>query len=90
VAQISVGKLILHPLAMLAVLLWLVPVDDQQLRTAVLLSCAMPMMGIYTILAQRHGHEGVSSAAMLVATTASFLSLSGLLLVLRQLPGWLG
>ncbi|MEY5098546.1 MAG: hypothetical protein RJA36_1265 [Pseudomonadota bacterium] len=90
VAQISVGKLILHPLVMLAVLLWLVPIDDPQLRTAVLLSCAMPMMGIYTILAQRHGHEGVSSAAMLAATTASFLSLSGLLLGLRQLPGWLG
>jgi len=90
VAQISIGKLVLHPLVMLAVLLWLVPVDDAPLRSALLLTCAMPMMGIYTILAQRHGHEGVSSAAMLSATVASFLSLSALMLALHQLPGWLG
>ena len=90
VAQISVGKLILHPLVMFAVLLWLVPVDDAALRSALLLTCAMPMMGIYTILAQRHGHEGVSSASMLSATVASFLSLSVLMLGLHQLPGWLG
>ncbi len=90
VAQISIGKLVLQPLVVFAVLLWGVPVDDAPLRSALLLTCAMPMMGIYTILAQRHGHEGVSSAAMLSATVASFLSLSALLVLLRQLPGWLG
>lgn len=86
VAQISVGKLVLHPLAMLLVLGWLVPVDDPQLRTAALLSCAMPMLGIYAILSQRHGHEGISSAALLVTTVASFFTLSAFLWWLGLAP----
>jgi malonate transporter and related proteins len=88
VLQITLGKLVLHPLVMLAVLAWLVPVADPQLRTAVLLTTAMPIMGIYTILSQRHGHEGVSAAALLATTAASFLTLSGLLWWLGEL-GWL-
>ena len=88
VLQITLGKLVLHPLVMLAVLTWLVPVADPQLRTAVLLTTAMPIMGIYTILSQRHGHEGISAAALLATTTASFFTLSGLLWWLREL-GWL-
>ena len=83
VAQISVGKLVLHPLAMLLVLTWLVPVPDPALHRAALLSCAMPMLGIYAILSQRHGHEGVSSAALLVTTVASFFTLSTLLWLLN-------
>ena len=85
VAQISVGKLVLHPLAMLLVLTWLVPVPDPALHRAALLSCAMPMLGIYAILSQRHGHEGVSSAALLVTTVASFFTLSALLWWLNPL-----
>lgn len=88
VLQIGAGKLLLHPLAMLAVLLWAVPMDDPALRTALVLTAAMPMMGIYTILAQRHGHQALSSAAMLVTTSASFFTLSGLLWVLQQVQ-WL-
>ena len=88
VLQITLGKLVLHPLLMLAVLGWLVPVADPQLRTAVLLTTAMPIMGIYTILSQRHGHEGISAAALLATTAASFFTLSGLLWWLREL-GWL-
>lgn len=86
VAQIATGKLVAHPLAMLLMLWWVVPVADPGLRTAALLTCAMPMMGIYTILAQRHGHEGVSSAALLVTTGASFLTLSGILFLLKHYP----
>ena len=89
-AQIGLGKLVLHPLVMLLVLGVVVPMDDPQLRTAALMTSAMPMMGIYTILSQRHGHEGVASAALLVTTFASFFTLSGLLWVLGQMPGWLG
>ena len=86
IAQIALGKLIVHPLAMAAVLLWLIPVTDPALRTAALLTCAMPMMGIYTILAQRFGHGAISAAALLVTTVASFLTLSSLLWVLRYWP----
>ncbi|WP_066258455.1 AEC family transporter [Hydrogenophaga flava] len=90
VAQIGVGKLVLHPLCLLAVMTWLVPIGDPQLKVALLLTGAMPMMGIYTILAQRHGHEGLASAALLVGTMASFFTLSGLLWLLRHSAGWLG
>ncbi|MFM2034833.1 MAG: hypothetical protein RL459_98 [Pseudomonadota bacterium] len=83
VAQIALGKLILHPLAVLAAL-WLIPIADPALRTAVILTAAMPMMGIYPILAQRHGHEDNAAAALLVTTVASFFTLSGLLWVLKH------
>lgn len=86
VAGIAFGKLLMHPLVMLAVLQWIVPVDDPHLRTAVLLSTAMPMFGIYVILSQRHGHEATSAAALLVTTASSFFTLSGLLWLLRHFP----
>ena len=89
VAQIDMGKLVLHPLCMLAVMTWLVPIDDTSLKAALLLTGAMPTMGIYTILAQRQGHEGLASAALLVGTMASFFTLSALLWVLRHSAGWL-
>jgi malonate transporter and related proteins len=90
VAQIGIGKLVLHPLCLLAVMTWVVPLDDPHLKAALLLTGAMPTMGIYTILAQRHGHEGLASAALLVGTMASFFTLSGLLWLLRHGAGWIG
>jgi predicted permease len=84
VGQIAAGKLILHPLVMAAVLLWLVPIQDPVMRTAVLLTCAMPMMGIYPILTQKHGHDGLSAATLLVTTMGSFFSLNILLWLLKS------
>jgi predicted permease len=84
VVQIAVGKLLLHPWVMLVTLWWVVPVQDPALRAAALITAALPMMGIYTILSQRHGHEAVSAAALLVTTVCSFFSLSGLLWVLQH------
>jgi predicted permease len=86
ITQIAFGKLIVHPLLMVGVLLWLIPIGDPALRTAALLTCAMPMMGIYTILAQRFGHGAISAAALLVTTVLSFFTLSGLLWALRHWP----
>ncbi len=86
IAQIAFGKLIVHPLLMVVVLVWLIPIADPALRTAALLTCAMPMMGIYTILAQRFGHGAISAAALLVTTVLSFFTLSGLLWGLRHWP----
>ena len=47
---------------------------------------AMPMMGIYLILAQANGQEDFSAAALLVTTLGSFFTLSGLLWVFRHAP----
>lgn len=86
VSQIAFGKLVLHPLAMAAMLLWVFPITDPALRQAALLTGALPMLGVFTILSQRHGHGAISAAALLVSTVASFFTLSGLLWLLRQHP----
>lgn len=80
---IAMGKLVLHPaltftaLAGFAALGWAVPTGD--LATAVVLSAAMPMFGIYTILAQDYELEGLASLALLMAMVGAFFSLSVLL-----------
>ncbi|MDF0599394.1 AEC family transporter [Psychromarinibacter sp. C21-152] len=83
--QIAIGKLALHP-AMVALATLLIPALGlglpADLTAAVILSAAMPMVAIYTVLAQPYGHGGIASIAMLLATTASFFTLSALLAVL--------
>ena len=85
-AAVSLGKLVLHPLVMAAMLLWVFDLADPTLRSAALLTAALPMMGIYTILSQRHGHGAISAAALLVTTVLSFFTLSALLWLLRHAP----
>ncbi len=86
VAKIAMGKLLLHPLVAWVVLMWLAPISDPVLRTAALMTCAMPMLGIYSILTQKHGHEGLSAAALLGTTMASFVTLNLLLWMLQKMP----
>lgn len=90
VGQVTLGKLVLHPLVALVVLTWLVPVNDPVLYTALLLTTALPNMGIYAVLAQRYGLAGMSSAALVSTTVVSFVTLSGLLWLLRITPHGLG
>ena len=85
VSQIAAGKLVLHPLMMLVVMTFMLPIQDPVLRVAALLTCAMPMFGIYPILTQKHGHDGLSAAALLVTTMASFFTLNALLWQLKNL-----
>ena len=93
VAGIALGKLVLHPLALWAAVMLLpflgLPALEGDLRTAAVLSAAMPMLGIYPLLAGRHGYEGFSAAALLVTTAASFISLSAILWLMRHSTGWL-
>lgn len=83
VVPIVVGKLLFHPLAVFLSLLVLpvlgVPPLDPELRTAALLMAAVPMLAIYPIFAQIFGQEEMSAAALLMATAASFFTLSALL-----------
>jgi predicted permease len=87
VTPIVLGKLLVHP-AMVALALWALPhlgmpEVDATLRTAAVLTAAMPMMGIYPILALKYGQEGFSAAALLAATVLSFFSVSALLWLLH-------
>lgn len=80
VAGVALGKLVLHPMMVLGAItltpLLGLPVLTGELRQAAVLSAAMPMLGIYSLLAQRHGHQGFTAAALLVSTALSFVTLS--------------
>jgi hypothetical protein len=86
-AEIVAGKLIVHP-ALTALALVFLPtvtglaITNPDLQMAVILSAAMPMFGIYALLAQDYGHEGIASLALLGATAGAFFTLTGLLAVL--------
>lgn len=83
---IAVGKLVLHPLMVVAMVALLslagLVALPQDLRLAAILSAAMPMFGMYVVLSQPYGHDGIASIALLTATAGSFVTLSGLLLLL--------
>ena len=78
--QVAFGKLLLHP-GMVALAAMILPLLGMTALTpdmyaAVILSAAMPMFGIYTVLAQELDLEGAASIAMLTATSLAFVSLS--------------
>lgn len=86
VAVIALGKLLLHPLCVLAAVLLLPPMA-RELQVAAVVTAAVPMLGIYPILAQKHGHDTLAAAAQLGATVASFFTLTALLFAVRQAVG---
>jgi malonate transporter len=59
------------------------PALDPALAMAGVLMAAMPMLSIYPILAQAYGEEDLSATVLLLATIASFFTLSALLWLLR-------
>lgn len=88
VMPIALGKLIVHPAAVLLAILtlpWLgLPALDPSLRMAAVLMAALPMMGIYPILAQAYEKDSFSSAALLITTITSFFTLSSLMWFLQH------
>jgi predicted permease len=85
VLAIALGKLVMHPLLVLAMVLVLPPMA-RELQVAVVLMAAVPMLGIYPILAQKHGHDGMAAAAQLGTTVASFFTLTALLWLVGPAP----
>jgi malonate transporter len=85
-AAIAVGKLLLHPLCVLAAVLLLPPMA-RELQVAAVVLAAVPMLGIYPILAQKHGHDTLAAAAQLGTTVASFFTLTAFLFAVRQAVG---
>ncbi len=84
VSLIMVGKLLLHPLVVLLLVMVLPPMP-REMQMAVVILAAVPQMGIYPILAQRYGHDGLAASAQLATTVVSFVTLNALLWILR--PG---
>ena len=87
VRWIAIGKLVVHPL-FVGVMLMLVGPIDPSLKISAVLLAGMPMLGIYPLLAARHGQEGFCAAALLVTTIASFFTISLILWAMGELPGW--
>ena len=75
VSVIVTGKLILHPLAVFAFLA-LAPGVDRTALVGGVLFAAVPMLSIYNILGQKVGLELLTATAQLVATVASFATLT--------------
>ncbi|SFU81243.1 AEC family transporter [Halomonas korlensis] len=75
VSQIVIGKLILHPLAVLVFFLLMPAMDPVWVTGAVLFACA-PMISIYPLLGHRYGLAGVSAATLMIGTLGSFATLS--------------
>jgi predicted permease len=82
VAWIVGAKLLLHPLVTALLAYVLLPIEDPALRAAAVLSTAMPMLGVYPLLASRVGEEDLASAGLLATTVFAFVTLSVALLVL--------
>lgn len=83
---VVLGKIVLHPVAVIVVM-WILmsvgfPALEPDLHRAIVISAAIPMMGTYTILAQAYGQDKTASAIMLAATMLSFFTLSGLLAIM--------
>jgi len=55
------------------------------LQQAAVLMAAMPMMGIYPVLALQYGLQGLAAAAMLLATAVSFVTINLLLWVFARM-----
>lgn len=83
VGQTALGKLVLHPLALLLAFV-LVPDIEPQLKVAGLLFASAPMMSIYPILGLRFGLEERCAAALVAATVLAFVTISTLIGVLGQ------
>ncbi|MFV0492948.1 MAG: AEC family transporter [Pseudorhodobacter sp.] len=85
-SQVTVLKLLVHPLLAMALLAGAtfigLPELDPMLRSSLLITTAVPMIGVYPIFAQEHGMERMAALAMLLATVASFFTLSLVLLIL--------
>ena len=87
ITPILLGKLFIQP-GLVALGLWLwnqsgLPMMSSDLQAAVLLFSAMPIMGIYPIMAMRHGLQDESAAAQLASTVLSFFTVSALLSLIR-------
>ena len=87
VAGVALGKLVVHPLGV-GLALWWLGVAEPELFVSGIVLAAMPMLGIYPLLAQRAGQGSFSAAALLGTTIASFASINLILWGLSH-GGWI-
>ena len=69
------GKLLLHPLCVLAMLA-LLPAVEPGLHRAAILYAGMPMPALFSALAQRLGYGGYAATLLVASTVAAFFSVN--------------
>ena len=77
ILQITLGKLLFHPLLVVGLLYWL-DAHPQTLFVAAMFA-SVPMASVYPIIGQAYGHERRTAAAMLIVTIASFFTTTAIL-----------
>jgi predicted permease len=82
IGLIMAGKLMLHALAVLLMLL-LLPSLEPGLRAALILNACMPMASIYPIVAQKYGQQDIAAAALVATTVGSFVTISVVIWLMR-------
>lgn len=88
-SAIVVGKLLIHPLLVLLLLLVLPPFDPI-LQSAALLFACMPIPAIYPAIALRYRFDGFCAAALVLVTVVSFFSINFWLTVQSDVMRWVG
>ena len=83
ISAVVIGKLIFHPLAVFLSILLVplagLPTLDGAMAAGAIISAAVPMLSIYSILALKYGEEDICSAATLITILISFFTLNLLL-----------
>lgn len=75
ISLVATGKLLLHPLLMLLlVMIW--RDFDPQLEQAVILAAAMPMLSVFPIIGGHYGYGRQCAGMLLVTTALSFITLT--------------
>lgn len=82
--QVLAGKLLLHPLAVAAVLLLVPGLSATSVQAGILIA-ACPMLSIYAVVGQRYDAEQMCALALLLTTLAAFITLN-LVIWLLGLP----
>jgi predicted permease len=69
------GKLLLHPLCVLAMLSVFPPLEPKLHQAAILYAC-MPLPALFSALAQRLGHGGYAATLLVATTIAAFFTVN--------------
>jgi predicted permease len=85
--RVVAGKLLLHPLAVLAMLLMAPGLDPLLVATGVIFA-SVPMITVYPIIGAEYGEERATAAALLAATLAAIVTVP-LTLVALEAAGFL-
>lgn len=85
IAVVSGFKLLIHPLIVGLMVVFVFPSMATEMKQAVVLFAASPMLSVYPIIGGQYGYQAFCSGTLLVGTILSFFSVSAILAILPML-----